>query len=251
MKRSFLVFILLILISCKKSSEIYVVKKGDTLSQIAQRKNISLEELRIWNGIDGNQIFPGQKLIVEFDRVTLEEIPFDITSAELSSLVQLPAYKRVNVPSLDLEINYYQIPAHIEVDMDQIESINAFASFYFFQDSLAIVGFGGKFSIKNKENRYFEDYWTEGVDYDFLEFIEYLESLGFKISKNDNTCWKGVKENRKFVSYLVREGYPDEPYFLIHKNNPAVKNFIDSTNTFGTKELAKFMYRRISDEILD
>jgi D-gamma-glutamyl-meso-diaminopimelic acid endopeptidase CwlS len=43
----------------------YTVKSGDTLSAIASRHGISLENLRAWNNISGDLIFPGQKLIVK------------------------------------------------------------------------------------------------------------------------------------------------------------------------------------------
>ncbi len=40
----------------------YTVVKGDTLSQIARRNGISLSDLRQWNSLTGDLIFPGQQL---------------------------------------------------------------------------------------------------------------------------------------------------------------------------------------------
>ncbi|WML55712.1 LysM peptidoglycan-binding domain-containing protein [Neobacillus sp. PS3-12] len=42
----------------------YTVVKGDTLSAIARRNNISLTELRQWNNLSGDLIIPGQQLKV-------------------------------------------------------------------------------------------------------------------------------------------------------------------------------------------
>jgi peptidoglycan endopeptidase LytE len=42
----------------------YTVVKGDTLTAIARRNNISLSELRQWNNLSGDLILPGQQLKV-------------------------------------------------------------------------------------------------------------------------------------------------------------------------------------------
>jgi LysM repeat protein len=44
------------------SSAYYTVKKGDTLSSIAQRNKVSVEEVRKLNKLKGNGITPGQKI---------------------------------------------------------------------------------------------------------------------------------------------------------------------------------------------
>lgn len=42
----------------------YVIARGDTLSDIAQRFNVSLSELKSYNGISGSRILVGQKLSI-------------------------------------------------------------------------------------------------------------------------------------------------------------------------------------------
>ena len=42
----------------------YVVRKGDTLSGIARKFDVGLEDLQRWNNIDGTQINPGNRLYV-------------------------------------------------------------------------------------------------------------------------------------------------------------------------------------------
>lgn len=43
----------------------YTVRKGDTLGLIAERYNCTVAELKSWNGISGNTIYPGQKLKIK------------------------------------------------------------------------------------------------------------------------------------------------------------------------------------------
>jgi LysM repeat protein len=45
-------------------SSTYTVVKGDTLTAIARRNNITLAELRQWNNLSGDLIIPGQQLTV-------------------------------------------------------------------------------------------------------------------------------------------------------------------------------------------
>jgi membrane-bound lytic murein transglycosylase D len=42
----------------------YVVRKGDTLSSIARKFDVGLDDLQRWNNIDGHQINPGNRLYV-------------------------------------------------------------------------------------------------------------------------------------------------------------------------------------------
>jgi N-acetylmuramoyl-L-alanine amidase len=46
----------------QNDSSSYYVKSGDSLFQIAQKFNVRLTELRIWNNINHNYIYAGQKL---------------------------------------------------------------------------------------------------------------------------------------------------------------------------------------------
>ncbi len=42
----------------------YIVKRGDFLSTIARKNNVTIDEIKEWNEISGSNIQPGQKLIV-------------------------------------------------------------------------------------------------------------------------------------------------------------------------------------------
>lgn len=50
--------------SRKQNRSTYTVKSGDVLGVIAQRHGVSLRDLKAWNGIRGNMIKPGQKLVL-------------------------------------------------------------------------------------------------------------------------------------------------------------------------------------------
>jgi membrane-bound lytic murein transglycosylase D len=47
-----------------KVKALHTVKRGETLSSIADKYGIDLEDLRIWNNIKGNRAVPGQKLML-------------------------------------------------------------------------------------------------------------------------------------------------------------------------------------------
>lgn len=49
----------------EKKEHVYVMKKGDTLSNVAARFNVPVKAIKIWNGItNGKKIAPGDKLII-------------------------------------------------------------------------------------------------------------------------------------------------------------------------------------------
>lgn len=62
----------------------YTVKSGDTLSAIATRHGISVNELKQWNGLSSNNIKPGQVLKVKNDTATSNAQPAS-TSGEYTT----------------------------------------------------------------------------------------------------------------------------------------------------------------------
>jgi membrane-bound lytic murein transglycosylase D len=49
----------------KATTSSYTVRRGDTLSSIADRYNCSVTDLKSWNGLKGSTIYPGQKLKIK------------------------------------------------------------------------------------------------------------------------------------------------------------------------------------------
>lgn len=52
-----------------KVKTLHTVKRGETLSGIADKYGIDIEDLRIWNNIRGNKAMPGQKLTLVAPRM--------------------------------------------------------------------------------------------------------------------------------------------------------------------------------------
>lgn len=50
-----------------KKETIYKVRSGDVLGTIAERHNVGVSQLKRWNNIKGNRIYPGQKLQIYVD----------------------------------------------------------------------------------------------------------------------------------------------------------------------------------------
>ena len=73
----------------------HIVEEGDTLSGLAQRAHISLEELKEFNGIDRDTIYLGEELI----------IPFSLTDEILQYYTET---KEVNNTSLEDIANQYE-----------------------------------------------------------------------------------------------------------------------------------------------
>jgi spore germination protein YaaH len=49
----------------EKKERVYIVKKGDNLSTVAARFNVSVKAIMIWNGMtNGKKIAPGDKLFI-------------------------------------------------------------------------------------------------------------------------------------------------------------------------------------------
>ena len=53
----------------------YTVKRGDTLSKIAQAHDVTVDDLRSWNGISGDLIEVGQMIEIRSDPTNLSEEP--------------------------------------------------------------------------------------------------------------------------------------------------------------------------------
>ncbi|MCK5779993.1 MAG: M23 family metallopeptidase [Psychrilyobacter sp.] len=59
----------LLLVSCS-TSKIHTVKRGDTLSKISKNSGVSVEKLKEYNHLDGNTIYPNQKIYLKNQSVS-------------------------------------------------------------------------------------------------------------------------------------------------------------------------------------
>jgi len=61
--------------SAARKEKVYIVKKGDNLSSIAEKFDVPLAALIIWNRIDLKRtIYPGQRLIIYAEEAKIDEI---------------------------------------------------------------------------------------------------------------------------------------------------------------------------------
>jgi len=68
---------------------VYVVRAGDVLSRIAEQSDVTVEQLREWNAIDGDHIRPGQELVTEPTPPPPQGIPYRIQRGDtLSHIAQ-------------------------------------------------------------------------------------------------------------------------------------------------------------------
>lgn len=51
----------------EKASKTYVVKKGESLTAIAKKNGCTVSDIKTWNGISSNSVYPGKKLIIYFN----------------------------------------------------------------------------------------------------------------------------------------------------------------------------------------
>lgn len=72
----------------EKKERIYIVKKGDNLSAVAARFNVSVKAIMIWNGINnGKKIAPGDKLFIfssNFQQANIDDSSGTQTPAQVS-----------------------------------------------------------------------------------------------------------------------------------------------------------------------
>ena len=94
-----------------ESSIEYTVKRGDTLSRIAKTHGVTVEELRMWNGISGDLIEVGQQIEIRISpQPAAVEQPTKIASkknrttatSKKTKGLRLPPKKRcLDGPSID------------------------------------------------------------------------------------------------------------------------------------------------------
>ncbi|MGR9047765.1 LysM peptidoglycan-binding domain-containing protein [Halobacillus faecis] len=78
------------------SSSVHTVQSGDTLYSIGQANNVSVQELKAWNNLNSNLIYPGEKLTLDGAAVAEQT-----TSEESSSNEEAEAEQTSSQPAED------------------------------------------------------------------------------------------------------------------------------------------------------
>ena len=90
----------------------YTVREGDSLSRVAARYGVTIDELRRWNSIEGSTIFVGQQLTMRGATTPTVETTHKVASGE--SLSAIASRYGVTVRELQ-DWNGIRNPSHIQV----------------------------------------------------------------------------------------------------------------------------------------
>ncbi|MYL73117.1 LysM peptidoglycan-binding domain-containing protein [Halobacillus litoralis] len=91
------------------SSSVHTVQSGDTLYSIGQANDVSVQELKAWNNLNSNLIYPGEKLTLNGAAVAEQSTPDQGSSNETAEAEQTssqPADDGV-VKTLNMEATAY------------------------------------------------------------------------------------------------------------------------------------------------
>jgi len=79
-------------------TNIYVVKKGDSLLAISKKFNISINRLKKYNNINkNNKIIVGQKLLIKDKRASLNSKSYDIENTKIKKALSLKYKRKIQV----------------------------------------------------------------------------------------------------------------------------------------------------------
>ena len=104
----------------------YVVKKGDTLWGIGQEYNVTVAELKSWNNLDSDLIFPGQSLEVggsDIPGPTPEPKPAKTPIAQPTNNIKVGDWVRVTANKLYAK-GMNKNPEKSKAHSGKVETIN-------------------------------------------------------------------------------------------------------------------------------
>ncbi|WP_194840960.1 glycosyl hydrolase family 18 protein [Filobacillus milosensis] len=154
MKKIITILLVLMLITpiTSQASIIYVVKPGDTLYQISQQYDVNPNEISKINGITGDQLVPGQSLVLNTDQYIGEdnESFLEIANRHQLSIFHLlqhndfnalinPAGKKITIPKpqkSDITISSFASPSDIAdgISGRKYNFLNQIAAFEYHPD---------------------------------------------------------------------------------------------------------------------
>jgi len=80
-----------------KDTDIYIVKKGDSLLAISKKFNISINRLKKYNNINNNKIIVGQKLLLKDRRASLNSKSYDVANIKIKKALSLKYKRKIQV----------------------------------------------------------------------------------------------------------------------------------------------------------
>jgi LysM repeat protein/flagellum-specific peptidoglycan hydrolase FlgJ len=107
-------------------SDLYVVKKGDGLYAIGKKFNVTVDELKSWNGLTSNDLIVGQKLKVKHSENPNVTLPIQIDVKETTN-----TEKNISIPEYHLVEKgegLYGISKKYGISIDEIKSFNQLES---------------------------------------------------------------------------------------------------------------------------
>ncbi|RPF52201.1 glycosyl hydrolase family 18 protein [Aquisalibacillus elongatus] len=154
MKKVFILLLTLIfaLPMSSQASVIYIVKPGDTLYKISQQYEVDPNDISAINGITGDQLVPGQSLIIDTNEYigSEDETFLDIAARHQVSMFHLmqqndfsdlikPGGKKIQIPKplkTDVTISSFASPDHIAdgVSGRKFKFLNQIAAFEYHPD---------------------------------------------------------------------------------------------------------------------
>ncbi|MBM7555394.1 spore cortex-lytic enzyme [Halanaerobacter jeridensis] len=88
-------------ITNKSNDNLYYVQRGDTLSKIAHKFNVSINELKLWNNINSNYIYVGQKIEI---KKSTSKVAIHSLSKEDFNLLTRAVYSEARGESLEGQV---------------------------------------------------------------------------------------------------------------------------------------------------
>ncbi len=214
----------------------YTVKSGDTLSAIASKHNISLNNLMKWNNLNTTLIYPGNVLMVEKPSSNSN------SSSSNSSSPSHSSDKKKNTSSSTMYTvksgdTLSQIGANYGVTVSNLKKWNTLSSDRIYIGQKINIGASKKTTSSSNETA--EKETPTGVDYNVSKLIEIATSL-----EGASYAWGGstpsgfdcsgyiyhvYKQADKEMVRHSSQGYYDRSYYV---NNPKVGDLVFFEGTY-------------------
>jgi membrane-bound lytic murein transglycosylase D len=120
--------------------KIYTVQRGDHLTSIARAAKCTVDDIKTWNGLPGNYVKPGQKLILYTPGAMLANSPAAVTppaKAQVVTPLKAPVPAAVNLAqgkffyyTIQKGDTLWTIGQKYKVTVDEIKRLNGFGKVY-------------------------------------------------------------------------------------------------------------------------